>query len=123
VLCADTRGTHGLVTSDDTDKFRVIGNNDVSVLIAGEVTKANELVNQCEVAIKAELSSRTDPLNMDLYTTGLLRLLRGAVHKRKSELINEHLLLRALNRRHLKKPRIEHGALENSLAPRPDGPG
>jgi hypothetical protein len=33
------------------------------------------------------------------------------------------LLLRALNRRHLKKPRIEHGALENSLAPRPDGPG
>jgi len=50
-------------------------------------------VNECEIAIKAKMYSHVDPINIDIFTTEILQRLRGAVHRRKKELIDEHLTL------------------------------
>ena len=51
VLCCDWQGTLGdFIKSDDTDKMRYIGR--ATVLLAGTLTEADELIFECDQPVK-----------------------------------------------------------------------
>jgi len=90
-LCCDWQGTKGsFIKSDDLDKIRWIG--PASVLLAGTLTNADELVFECDPAIKP-FASKTNPAQADPDLQLYLDALRDAVARRKSVLVKEHIRL------------------------------
>jgi 20S proteasome alpha/beta subunit len=84
ILCADRSGTRGAVSSQDTDKIGQYGKT--TVMLAGQLSAAKELLVECEAAI------RTYPVGgNDLELDALMQSLRQAVGRRKRRIIDEHL--------------------------------
>jgi 20S proteasome alpha/beta subunit len=91
VLCCDWQGTKGdFIKSDSVDKFRYI--RSASAMIAGSLTEADELVNECEAAIKAYVA-KVGSADSDLHMQEYLKALRDAVWVRKQALTREHIRL------------------------------
>lgn len=90
VLCCDWQGTLGdFIKSDDTDKMRYIGTR-ATVLLAGTLTEADELVFECDAPVKL-FSSKADPARSDPDMQEYLNGLRDAVARRKSALVKDYI--------------------------------
>jgi|SRR5579864_5607474 len=76
VQCCDTAGTRGEVKSDDILKIRTVGAN--TVLLAGNMSYARELLSECKPFIE-----RYQVGGDDLAITGLIQGLVEAVRLRK----------------------------------------
>jgi hypothetical protein len=89
VLCCDWQGTLGdFIRSDSTDKMRYI--DWATVLLAGELTAANELVFECDQPVRAFLS-KTDAGRSDADLHEYLNGLRDAVARRKAALVKDYI--------------------------------
>jgi hypothetical protein len=88
-MCCDWQGTIGtFVKSDDVDKFRWY--EGASVLIAGELTAADELVTECKNTI-IDFSHRDNTDTFDLDINNYLSSLRTAAAKRKRDIVKNHI--------------------------------
>src|SRR5260370_33420617 len=89
VLCCDWQGTLGdFIRSDSTDKMRYI--DWATVLLAGELTAADELVFECDQPVRAFLS-KTDAGRSDADLHEYLNGLRDAVARRKAGLVKDYI--------------------------------
>jgi hypothetical protein len=98
VLCRDWQVNKGtLITSDDADKLREIeeGESHCSILISGQPTRADQLLNACDPAIRGYMRE-SNPADTDLHIDALLEGLRAACRNVKRKLVN-HFVSMTLN--------------------------
>lgn len=96
VLCSDSRAEHGIylselrVGSEDADKIRWIG--DFSAMLSGLPTKADELLTQCDQAIR-EFSKTQPNVDSDIVITSFFEQLRKAARSRKRQIVEHHIAM------------------------------
>ena len=91
VLCCDWQGTkEGFVKSDYVDKIRWV--DTATVMIAGGLSEADELVNSCTPAIHL-FARKNNSDTFDLDINGYLEAIRSAAAERKAARVRHHIAM------------------------------
>lgn len=97
VLCSDTRSLSGtrewglVICSENADKSRTFGEDGkFAALIAGHPTEGDELLTQCEAAIK-QFSQRPEDDDFDIYIVELFEGIRKGSRLRMKQ-IQDHFI-------------------------------